>query len=260
MTIDTGDRYPSDPTNGIVIIKEQIRALQQEVAALQGRNQLNNAKFSGTTRNVDDAGNVVGTWGPDGFYIYDAAGNLMLSLTATGLRMYDAAGLTRATVGNLNGSGDYGIRVRDADNGIRFSVQNDGYHDPWLAQPWRNQQTPASVSITSGTFTTAWTSTPELINHLGVSTTLAWITDPGTTAEVRLSCDGSGLSTSAVALAAGSSGVQQFQWLHGADLGTGPTSFLAQARVTGGAGAVRLDEPMSALTMADPDQCTATGL
>ena len=259
------DRYLVDQSDFGVRIEERFRALEQKVEEALRRNPLRDASMTdGALRILDAAGNqqvVIGKQsdGTYGIWSYDDAGNVVLKLDDNGLRAYDTAGLTRVLIGLIT-SGNYGARVRDASNGIRFSVENDGYKDPWLAQPWRNQQTPARVSTTSATFVDAWTSTPELINHLGVSTTAAWVTDAGTTGEVRLSCDGSASNTSAVAIAAASSGVQQFRWLHGATLGTGPTSFRLQVRRTGGAGSVHLDEPMSALTMADPDSCTATGL
>lgn len=194
------------------------------------------------------------------FRIVNDNGQLIVLLDKNGLRMFDLAGLTRAFVGNLDGLGNFGVRVRDGDNGIRFSIENDGYKDPWLAHPWRNQQAPDRVSTTSAAFISAWTATPEIITHEGCSVTAAWVTDVGTTGEVRLTCDGSGGATSAVALPAGASGVQQFQWLHGSALGTGPTSFRLQVRRTSGAGSVHLDQPISALALADPDQCTASGL
>ena len=257
------DRYPVDPGDPGKRLEERLRAIEQKLEEALRRNPLRDASMTdGALRILDAAGNqqiVIGkqTDGTYGIWSFDDAGNVVLKLDDNGLRAYDTSGLVRGLIGLIT-SGNYGVRVRDASNGIRFSIDNDGYRDPWLAHPWRGVLSPSRESTTSASFQSLWRSRVELLTHKGVACTAAWVTDAGTTAEIRLS-SGFG-QTSAVALAAGSSGSQQFQWLHGLALGGGPIDFELQARVTGGAGQVHLDEPFGGCEMADPLSCTSTGL
>lgn len=238
--VDTTDRYPSNPGDPGVQLEERLRRIEQELRAIQGKNPLNDAVFSGVLRNTD------------------AAGNTLVEIGPNGLKMYDATGLLRARIGYINGAAGYGMSLWDQAGGLRFEVNDDGYRDPWLAHPWRKVNTPDRESTSSGSFVPLWRSRVEIITHGGVAIAAAWVTDAATTAEVRLAV--SGATTSAVSLAAGTSGVQPFKWLHGRTLGTGPFYFEIEARVTGGAGQIHMDEPMGGLEMADPLQCSATGL
>lgn len=239
--------HVEQPDNAPDIIAELLRRVRI----------LETAPRAAHTSITDPAGNELIRLSRGGLEFLDAAGNPVVVLDAAGLRMLDPAGVTRTLVGLISGS-NYGIRVRDAANGIRFSIENDGYKDPWLAHPWRNVVTPDRASTTSATFVDLWGGRVELVTHQGVVASSAWVTDGATTGEVRLRRGAS--VTSAVALGAGAAGAQQFKWLHGANLGDGPLDFHLQARRTGGAGSVHLDQPFGGLEMADPDQCTATGL
>lgn len=252
----TGDRYnvPSSPGADL---EQRLRDLEQRVDAQFNRTLRHSILPEGSVTILNAAGGTRAILDAVGLRLYDDAGNLVLNLSGAGLSVLDNAGLTRVLLGLIS-AGNYGARVRDAANGIKLSVEGDGFKDPWLAHPWRKVITPDRESTASASFVDTWGSRIENIGHLGVVATVAWVTDPGTTAEIRLRRSTS--NTSAVALAAGSSGAQQFRWLHGATLDTGPHDFLIQARVTGGAGSVHIDQPFGACEMADPDACSATGL
>jgi hypothetical protein len=278
---DTIDRYPTDPTDPNKQFREELRELQRRIGELEGRaplghTTLREGRVIFTNANgdplvvigqqddgtyglwmFDNSGNVVQKFRSSGQDTYDAAGNRILNLSDVGLSMYDAAGQLRSRVG-LTGISKYGVTVRDAAAGMRFWVDDDGHHDPWLAHPWRGVPTPARQSTASGSFTDLWSSRIDLITHLGVACWAAWVVDSGVSGEVRLRSS-IGATTTAVAIS-GTSGSQQFKWLHDATLGTGPVSFYLQARVTGGAGSVHLDQPFTGAQMADPDNCDADGI
>lgn len=188
--------------------------------------------------------------------ITDAAGKELVRLDKDGIKIYDAAGLLRARFGYINASVGYGLSVFDAAGGLRFEVNDQGHRDPWLDHPWR-PSTPLYVPVTSGTFVDVFECRVDLITHGGVASWVQWATDAGTTGEVRLLLAAS--TSSAVTLAAASSGVQQFKWLHGQALGTGPALFKIQARRTGGAGNVNI-YPAAGCQMADPGACDADGI
>lgn len=217
------------------------------------------ARRASNTTITDAAGNVVLELTRDGLIIYDpSTGKPILWLGPGGLTMYDGDGVGRTHVGRIGSGDNYGTQVFDSDGGLRFWVDNVGYHDPWLASPWRNQQTPDEVAVTSGAFISTWSSNLQLITHKGLATTTYWRTDPNTTGELRL-MDGTGATTATVSLAAGSAGSQQFNWLHHMTLGTGPAAVSIQARRTGGAGVVYIAQP-GPLYMADPLACDADGI
>lgn len=190
------------------------------------------------------------------FTVLDDAGNEVVVLNGSGLRVYDAAGVLRAALGGFGG-GDYGSQVWDAAGGLRFSVLNDGYHDPWI--PHAMIPAGAFVSTTSAAFTPMHQGKVELITHLGVSVSVIGAADAGTTGEFRLRNADTGAVTAAISVAAGTSLGQTFQWLHGSALGGGPVRFDVEGRRTGGAGNFHIYQPYT-LAMADPDQCTSNGL
>lgn len=70
---DTTDRYPSDPGDPGKRLEERLRAIEQELRAIQGTNPLNSAVFQGTMRNVDALGDTIGSWGPDGMSLVEGA-------------------------------------------------------------------------------------------------------------------------------------------------------------------------------------------
>lgn len=70
---DTTDRYPSDPGDPGKRLEERLRAIEQELRAIQGTNPLNSAVFQGTMRNVDAMGDTIGSWGPDGMSLVEGA-------------------------------------------------------------------------------------------------------------------------------------------------------------------------------------------
>jgi hypothetical protein len=197
----------------------------------------------------DTNGNQIARLDGTGLRVFNDSGNQIARLDGTGVRVFDNTGQVRSLMGFINASVGYGFRVRDASGGLRASVVDNGWHDPWLSHPWRAVITPQRQSTTSGSFQTLWTSSVQLITHGGAAVDLAWVTDAATTGELRMQT-ASG-NTTAVSLPAGSSGGVQYRWLHGSPLGSGPVGFNIQARRTGGGGDVHLDAPFSALAMAD---------
>lgn len=73
--VDTTDRYPSDPGNPGAQLEERLRRIEQELRAMQGRNPLNNAAFSGVLRNTDATGNTLVEISPNGVKTFDANGD-----------------------------------------------------------------------------------------------------------------------------------------------------------------------------------------
>jgi hypothetical protein len=254
---DGTDRYPVDPGNTGAQLEERLRRIEQTLAALNGRNPLNNGVFSGTLRNVDAAGNTLMEIDGNGLKIYDSSGNLLLNLSATGLRMYDAVGTLRSRVGYINSTSGYGVSIFDEAADLRFEVNDDGYRDPWLPHPMVVAS--AFTTTTSATFVPVYQGQVQIVTHKGVSISVVVNTDAGTTGEFRLKNTDTGTTTSTVSVPALGSVSQTFQWLHGSALGGGPVRFDVEARRTGGAGNVTVFQPYT-LAMADPLQCTATGL
>lgn len=237
--VDTTDRYPSNPGDPGAALEERLRRIEQELRAIQGKNPLNDAVFSGVLRNTD------------------AAGNTLVEIGPNGLRMFDASGLLRVKIGIVGSGGNYGWAVYDANAGLRSQVDNDGHKDPWIP----HAMIPAGVNtpVTSASFVPIYQGQVQLITHKGVSVSVIVSCPVGTTGEVRLRNADGGAVTSVVAIGSGAQVGQTFQWLHGSTLGGGPVRFDIEARRTSGAGDVIVYQPYT-LAMADPLQCTSTGL
>lgn len=208
----------------------------------------------------DDDGNVVVELTRDGLIIYDpSTGKPILWLGPFGLTMYDGDGVGRTHIGRI-GSDNYGAQVFDSGGGLRFWVDNVGYHDPWLHSAFVPDPSITMLQqraeTTSGSFVGAWEARFQLVTHGGFAADVLLGADAGTTGEARiLGPDG---VTAAVSF--GSSGVLgSWRWQHGSPLGTGPALFKVQMRRTGGAGKVYSWWP-TAPALADPLQCTPTGL
>lgn len=87
---------------------------------------------------------------------------------------------------------------------------------------------------------------------------IPWATDGATTGEVQLTAASGTLLTTAVALAAGSSGTVTYNWIHGRNVWSGHVNFDVWARRSGGAGNVYIGYPRFFLV--DPAGCTTTGI
>lgn len=159
------------------------------------------------------------------------------------LHVYDDAGELVAELGNLDGSGEWGIRVRETETGFGRSVlrvSGRGIVRPWLNSEWVN---PAdTVSVTSGSFVDAFTSTIELLWTEAIVFRFPANIAVGTTAEFRVVAS---TYTSGTKSVAGLGGIvsHEFRGLHGLTLGTGPISFSLQARRSAGAGSVAVGPP-----------------
>lgn len=107
------------------------------------------------------------------------------------------------------------------------------------------------VDVTSSSFQ----DTHRAIFHQAVTdgyvVEVPWVTDGGTTGEIRIAnVITGGNTTDAISVAAGSSGFAVFAWLHGQPLTTGPFQPTVQARRTGGAGNVRIFAPQKSYQVA----------
>lgn len=207
---------------------------------------------------IGPAGNVVARLNRDGITLWDDSSRAIARLGTVGLTMWDAAGTIRSRVGLIAGT-SYGVQVRDAD-GIqeRLRIDEAGFRQPYLAHPWVDVAD--FRAVTAADWTTTHRAQVELITHEGLYAAVTATSSAGTTGEFRLRNTGSGATTNAVAVPAGSGGTnQQFRWLHGSSLSTGPIGFEVQARRTAGAGDINIYRSRS-LTMASPSLCSASGV
>lgn len=145
---------------------------------------------------------------------------------------------------------------------------------PYPAAPYGGAGAPSAtwyVPVTAATFdhsqaTQPWLARVARIVRTGFIVRVPWSTDAATTGEVRLYGDagfpaGANNPTSAVALAANSSGIVDFRWLHGVDpWDATDAAIFIEARRTGGAGNVNIGYPLGGVIQADPRNCTPTGL
>lgn len=104
-----------------------------------------------------------------------------------------------------------------------------------------------------------WAIVMDRIFKLGITATIPWRTDSGTTGEMRLTIPVIAES-SAISLPANSSGNVSFAWLHGVD----PYQFydlfmFVEARRTGGAGEVHVGQPYH-VSQVGPEGCTVAGV
>jgi hypothetical protein len=180
--------------------------------------------------------------------------NLELSARLTNASMADEDGVERLRLGRLDDNDNYGLAVFDADGGTRLRVDGRGMIAPYLPGIPRN---PAEyITTTSPTFVTIWQSVFPICSHQAIGGRVGWGADAGTTGELRLKLGSA--TTDPATLAAGSTGEQIFQWLHGAALGSGPQYVEIQARRTGGVNGINIYSPT--LEMRTPDGATSGGL
>jgi hypothetical protein len=180
--------------------------------------------------------------------------NLELSPKLTNASIADLDGNERVRLGLLDGDENYGLAVFDVDGDTRLRVDGRGMIAPYLPGIPRN---PAEyITTTSPTFVTIWQSVFPICSHQAIGGRVGWGADAGTTGELRLKLGSA--TTDPATLAAGSTGEQIFQWLHGAALGSGPQYVEIQARRTGGVNGINIYSPT--LEMRTPDGATAGGL
>lgn len=115
-------------------------------------------------------------------------------------------------------------------NGAAFGAGNDS---PWAAQMPR-------------------------VAHRGVFASIPWITEAGTTGEIKLTAASGTKQAATVALPAASSGTVVYRWLHGLDLWLASYNLDVYARRASGANLVRVGYPH--IYMIEARGCTATGL
>lgn len=120
---------------------------------------------------------------------------------------------------------------------------------------WRQAITAATFGVGN---TSPWAFIVPRVARTACRCVIPWATDAATTGEVKLTAAGGTLSTSAVALAANSSGTVTYNWIHGRAVWSGHVNFDLWARRTGGAGNVYIGYPTFYLI--DPAGCTTTGI
>jgi hypothetical protein len=171
----------------------------------------------------------------------------------TNASISDPAGVERIVLGLLD-DGNYGLEVFDADGGTRLRVDGDGLSAPYLPGVPRDPN--EYLVTTSPAFVTVWHSVFQITSHLAIGGQIGWAADPGTTGELRLKLGAE--TTDAVPLTAGSSGSQNFAWLHNAPLSSGPQYVEIQARRVSGVGNINIYAPM--LDMRAAGGATASGV
>ncbi len=177
------------------------------------------------------------------------------SINAGALTVLDDSGVIRVIVGQLSTPGKYGVQVIDTSGGTPFKVDQDGMHTPYLATPFFDPA--ASKPVTSGSFVEVYRARVELITEVGCYVWVQASGDASTTGEIRIRTGAN--TTNAVSVFAGAFVLQQFRWLHGQTLQSGPVDFSIEARRTSGAGNVNV-YLNSGLSLTSPTLCTATGL
>ena len=113
------------------------------------------------------------------------------------------------------------------------------------------------IQLTSSSFVTLWEARVELVSHKGCKVRVPWAIDAATDGEIRITALNN--ETDELEVEGAANGENLFNWLHGAELGSGPIMFRIQARVTSGAGEIHVYEP-TGLHLIDPTQCTTGGL
>lgn len=102
-----------------------------------------------------------------------------------------------------------------------------------------------------------WIIVLDRVVHSALRVDVEWETEAATTGELRLSMNGA--ATSTVALAAASSGVQSFAWVHNTPLWEPDIWVHVEARRTAGANNVLIRAPRLSVQI-DPRGCTSTGI
>lgn len=176
-------------------------------------------------------------------------------------RFKDQAGQPRFELGEVPviGFGEqpstnlYGTFVRGDDVGIVMGARegDEGLIAPLIPIDFHP---PEFESITSGDWTTAYQTTVSFPCHEVVRITFGVSTDAATNAEVRLFDLGTDIATGVIQVPPDYVGTGSFRWRHPADVGLYANTqganelFLRlQARITAGAGAVRISWPNRAV-------------
>lgn len=188
--------------------------------------------------------------------------NQVVVLDGEGLKVYDDSGNLRVRAGYINPTSGYGLSVFEAGGALMFEFNDDGGRTPALQTSFVPNLAAFNgfyTPVTAGAFADVYEAQFAVISHRGLGVPVICTSDVGTTGEFRIR-SGAGGTTSAVTVPSGSAGtLQLFEWLHGEDISTGPTSFFVQARRTAGAGDVNVYLPTRAALM-DPLPCSASGI
>lgn len=120
---------------------------------------------------------------------------------------------------------------------------------------WYSGHTNAALGDSGGS---PWAIPLPRVGRIGAYCRVAWTTDAATTGELRLTAQSGTKLAAVIALAAGSSGVAVWKWLHGLTIWQGAVNFDLYARRSGGAGTVYVQAPVFALV--DGEGCTLTGV
>jgi len=144
----------------------------------------------------------------------------------------------------------------------------------WPAAPFGGATYPSGywlIPVVAATFnssnqaTIPWIVQIDRVSHRAFSIDIPWVTDAGTTGEMRLAVinpPAPNSPTSAVAMGAGASGTTGFRWVHGLEPFTSGSDiwFQIEARRTSGTGNVYIGYPRGGGSMVSPENCTASGV
>lgn len=120
---------------------------------------------------------------------------------------------------------------------------------------WYSGHTNAALGDSGGS---PWAIPLPRVARIGAYCRVAWRTDAATTGELRLTAASGTALAAVISLAANSSGVAIWKWLHNLTLWQGAINFDLYARRASGAGTVYVQAPVFALV--DGEGCTLTGV
>jgi hypothetical protein len=115
-----------------------------------------------------------------------------------------------------------------------------------------------------GAYVKKWHTWAERITHQSVTVLVPWITEAGTTAQIRIRIQADGgvdIATPPVACIANSSGVQTFKWLHGLARWSTTGAEISVEAITAGANYLHVFIPYGGTFLqVDPRGATPTGV
>lgn len=213
-----------------VDLAERVSQLERQIAALERSPQLGHSSIKdGALKALDAANNVTISMGSDGsIRAFDTSGNLLCLLGNAGITVYDTGGHPLVVLGKLPG-GSYGIQVSSATGYHQLLMDNNGAGLPFMVTPARDVNS-GFHAVNWLTLADVYGTEVELLQWDSLMVKIGWATGASAgSLRVQASNAIGTPSTATVALPSGSSGDQNFSWLHGLALGAGPYYFAVQA-------------------------------
>ena len=213
-------------------LASKLAALENRIAILERTNQLEAATIrGGSLRVLDDTGAPVALLGED------ADGR-------RGLVIYDTDGNVVATIGT-NADGEVGIDVQDPTTSTPLlkAIAGSGLVTPPTPHGWIADSDPG-VTITSGTFAFAWTTTIEVVTGDEVGFRVPFLASVGTTGEAEVTFNGVTVGGTKTISSGASINPSFRETLPGSiPLGSGTIDVALMVRRTSGAGAIVVYSP-----------------